>query len=94
MMCNSTFSTTTKCAFPIFILNYFSFRSLVAFFFQFSLRESIEKYYRTVDAYTNSSAAREKDAFEMIGKLIGFAVTFIARKYLHQVVNNYRILII
>lgn len=22
MMCNSTFSTTTKCAFPIFILNY------------------------------------------------------------------------
>lgn len=67
-------------------------RSLL--FFQFSLRESIEKYYRTVDAYTNSSAAREKDAFEMIGKLIGFAVTFIARKYLHQVINNYRILII
>lgn len=24
MMCNSTFSTTTKCAFPIFILNYFA----------------------------------------------------------------------
>jgi hypothetical protein len=29
MMCNSTFSTTAKCAFPIFILNYFFARSLV-----------------------------------------------------------------
>lgn len=31
MMCNSTFSTTAKCAFPIFILNYFALaQSLVS----------------------------------------------------------------
>lgn len=43
MMCNSTFSTTTKCAFPIFILNYFSLTC------SFSL-ESAWKLYRAVSA--------------------------------------------